>query len=362
MKRLALTVIGLSLSLSGGVQTRAVSDKPLHLRPDRTLKLVEVFRIPGDGEGYVLESIRRLDLDENGCIYTNDSWSSAKKSHLLKFSPDGRFIKDLLRRGEGPGEIQSMFDFAIAGRSLYLHDAMKRKLAVQDLDGAFLKELKKPEWAFDELFGVIGSQLVLGQTQYPAERKTSGLYDIPHKILLLSIDGSAEREVLAIPNQMFFIAQGRGGMSWDPFTAVLGGNLLFVHSIQKYGIKVVDLVSRKIVREFARTFERIPHEMKTWEKDFISKYNAPKRKYESDIDGLLFGDGHLWVKTAAPAEEKRARYDIFDPDGRYLDRFFIDLKGRILKVHGGFVYAEVTDEQDLPALVKYRIDEPLGIR
>ncbi len=115
-----------------------------------------------------------------------------------------------------------------------------------------------------------------------------------------------------------------------------------------------------IVREFERTFRRIPRELSPGEKTFIAKHRAPKRENENDIEQLLFGDGRLWVKVAAPKEEKRACYDIFDPQGRYFDRFFVDLKGRILKVHGGFVYAEITDEEDLPVLVKYRIAEAIG--
>jgi hypothetical protein len=99
MKRFTFVFLCLSLALPVKAQTRTVADKPLHPNPDRVLKLVEALRIPGDGEGYVLEGIRRLDLDESGFIYANDSWSTARESHLLKFSPEGRFIKDLLRRG-----------------------------------------------------------------------------------------------------------------------------------------------------------------------------------------------------------------------------------------------------------------------
>lgn len=364
MKRLAFFLLGLSLSLSVLAQTRIVADKPLHPHPDRVLKLVEALRIPGDGEGYVLEGVRQLDLDGDGNIYTNDGWTSAQKSHLLKFSREGRFIKDLLHRGEGPGEIQSMFDYAVVGRALGLVDFMKRKVVVQSLDGVFTREILTRETSFNDLYGSLGARLVLGRKEYPRQRDRTGLYDIPHEIVLLAVDGGPATVVATIGHQEFFIStgQGAGGMSWDPFTAVVGESFIYVNSTQEYGLKVVDLASGKIVREFARAFERIPHEMKPWEKDFIAKFNAPKRKYEGDIEGLLFGDGRLWVKTAVPAGEKRALYDLFDSEGRYLDRFFIDLNGRILKIHGGFVYAEVKDEEDLPVLVKYRIGEPLGAR
>jgi hypothetical protein len=364
MGRLAWVVVISALTLPLSAQTRAVSSKPLHPNPDRVLKLVEALRIPGDGEGYVLEGIRQLDLDADGSIYTNDGWTSAQKSHLLKFSRDGRFIKDLLRQGEGPGEIQSMFDFALAGRDLGLVDFMRRKVVVQGLDGAYRREISTRESSYDDLCGSLGDRLVLDRKERPSRRDRTGLYDVPHRIVLLPLGGGPETVAATIVNQEFFIstAQGQGGMGWDPFTAVVGGGMAFVSSTREYGIKVVDLASGTVVREFARIFERIPHEMKPWEKDFLSKYNAPKRRYEADIEGLLFADGLLWVKVATPDKEKRACYDLFDPSGRYLDRFFVDLKGRILNVRGGFIYAELKDEEDLPYLVKLRIDEKLGGR
>ncbi len=151
-------------------------------------------------------------------------------------------------------------------------------------------------------------------------------------------------------------------MGWDPFQTVLGEGRLFVNATQSYLIDVLDLASGKIVHEFGRELQRIPYEMSPGMKSFISKYAAPKRRYENDIEGLLFGAGRLWVMGATPKEEKRACYDVFDPAGRYLDRVFIALKGKVLQIHGGCLYAEVTDEQDLPALVKYRIDETIGVQ
>ncbi len=117
MKRFAFILLCLSLAHPGAAQTRAVADKPLHPNPDRVLKLVEVLRIPGDGEGYVLEGIRQLDLDEDGCIYTNDGWTSAKKSHLLKFSREGRFSRTCSAEAKDPARSRIMFDFAILGRT-----------------------------------------------------------------------------------------------------------------------------------------------------------------------------------------------------------------------------------------------------
>jgi hypothetical protein len=366
MKRTALIVFGIGLlaAFLGAQQMRTNPARPLHPHPDRIIKLSEVMRIPGEGQGYVLQGIRTLDLDDQGRIYVCDSWTSGQRSHLLNFSPDGRFLKDLNRQGEGPGEIQSMFDFAVGGPEVFLFDSMKRKLVVVDGQNGSRKEFKKPDWGFNEFYGVWDHWLVFQRHLYPTERKKTGLYDVPHKVVFLAKDGSAEKEVGILTNREFYIsmAQGGGGMNWDPFTAVLAGNRLYVNSTQEYGIQILDLVSGKIVGSFKREFERVAHEPRKWEGEFISKYGAPKRKYERDVTDLLFGDGLLWVETAKPAAEKKLLYDLFDGDGRYVDRISLDFKGRLLKIDRGFLYAEILDAEDLPSLVKYRIDEPLGVR
>ena len=181
---------------------------------------------------------------------------------------------------------------------------------------------------------------------------------------MLAKDGSAEKEAGILVNQHFYVslAQGAGGMNWDPFTAVLGGGRLFINSTQDYGIRILDLEKGKIVASFKREFKRIGREPRKGESDFIANHGAPKRKFERDISDLLFGDGLLWVETAKPAGEKALRYDLFDVEGRYVDRVSLDFKGRLLKIDRGFLYAEILDAEDLPVLVKYRIDEPLGVR
>lgn len=77
------------------------------------LKLEEEFRIDGEGEDYYHNGAMDLQIDNSGNIYICDFWSSGTRAHLLKFSPDGSFIKDLYKQGEGPGEIQSAYFFSL---------------------------------------------------------------------------------------------------------------------------------------------------------------------------------------------------------------------------------------------------------
>jgi len=257
-----------------------------------------------------------------------------------------------------------MFDFVLIGADLFLYDSMKRKIVVMDTEGNFKTEFKKATSELHDLIGTFRDWLIFLRSDGPAERKTSRLYDQRHSIMLVSKDGQSEKELSTITNRLFYIssAQGGGMMRWDPFVAEVGGNRLYVNSAQEYLIEALDLDSGKKVTAFKRKYPRIKHETRDWEMKFIQRYDAPKKKYENDIAGLLFNKGHLWVETSTKDQIKGVLYDVFDIEGRFVDSFFVDIKGQIIRLDGDFLFVSGSDEADLPVLVTYRIAEPVGVR
>jgi len=297
---------------------------PLSKNAGRVLKLVEVMRINGEGDGYYYNGANTLQIDNSGNIYISDFWSSRQRSHFLKFSPDGKFLKDLYKQGEGPGEIQSAFDFAFTESEIYVYDYMKRKIIVMDKDGKFITEFKTKSESFNGLIGIFKDWLVFWRKDYPYERKTSRLYDVRNVIIFVSKDGQREKDFYTFSNKEFLIslAQGLGMMNWDPFISVIGNGKLYVCSSKDYLIEVLDFESGKIISRFKREYSRVKHEKRKWEETFISKYNAPKKKFDSDIEDLLYDRGFLWVKTSTKDELKGYLYDLYESEGRFLDSFY----------------------------------------
>lgn len=331
---------------------------PQNENAGRVLKLEEVLRIDGQGDNYYYNGANMLLLDELGNIYICDSWSSGSRAHLLKFSPDGSFLKDLYKQGEGPGEIQSAYVFVLQGKEVFVYDYMKRKIIVMDNEGSYDYEFKITSGQFNEFIGVFEDWLVFMRRDTPYERKTSKLYDVANVIVFLSKDGQKEKDVHAFSSKAFYIsqAQGGGGMSWDPFIVAMSDDLLFVCRSSEYLIEVLDLETGKIAARFKREYPRVRHEQQKWEKDFVSKFNAPKRKYKNDVKSLFYDRGRLWVQTSTEDEEKGMLFDVFDMKGHFLDSFYINIEGRILKIDGDFLFAAESDEEELPLVVKYRID------
>jgi len=336
-------------------------EEPLNQQAGRVLKLKEEMRIEGVGEGYYFNGVGKLQIDNEGNLYLSDSWSSQQRSHLLKFSPEGKFIMDLYKQGEGPGEIESMYDFALGGFKLFMFDYMKRKVVILNPNGEFIEEFKLESVPVNDFMGVNRDWLVFSRKDYPVERKTSKLYDVKNVVVLISKDGSQKKEFHTFLNKQFFISFARGGgsMNWDPFISSVGNDKLFVCRSMEYLIEVLDLNSGEITHEITREYPRVEYEQRKWEKEFIAKHDAPKRKYENDIKELFTNRDQLWVKTSLSDEDKGSLFDVFNAKGEFIDSFFINIQGRVVKIDGEYLYASESDAEDLPLFVKYRIINPI---
>ncbi len=338
------------------------SKKPLHASPGRTLVLTEVLRIKGEGEGYIFNAPRKFQTIPNGnCLFT-DQWSTQRRPHLMLFSVDGTFVRDILRVGEGPGEIQSMFDFSASDANVCIYDFAKRKFVVLDLEGNLIKEWSEKNERFEEIIGIYGEWIVTRITKRPTDRKKSELYEEKDVLMLVSNNGESKKEIYTFTKRMFYISASQGGgmMFWDPFIATFREGKVFVCHSREYMIEVLDLESKKVLHRFSRDYDRIKHQKEDWEDKFVKNYNAPRIRYEQDIEALYMSDEMLWVKTSTVDDNKGVLFDLFNHDGIFTDSFYIGTKGRILLINGDFIYISEEDKDYLPYIVKYKIEDSVG--
>jgi hypothetical protein len=137
-KRLLLTIFSIfTLSwLASAQQIIENSDKPVSKSAGRTIKLNEVLRIKDEGKEFFFKLPWGLDAADDGSIFVQDM------DKLYKFSPDGKFVKNMVRIGQGPGEItREIENFTVIDNTLILSCASMNKLVTVDLQGKFIKEL-----------------------------------------------------------------------------------------------------------------------------------------------------------------------------------------------------------------------------
>jgi hypothetical protein len=87
----------------------------------------------------ILKTILHIDLCDS-IIFLCDN------DKLLKFGKAGRFIKQIGRKGRGPGEYPSIYDFCIdkTNRLIYISASSIKEILIFDFDGNFIKSFKVP--------------------------------------------------------------------------------------------------------------------------------------------------------------------------------------------------------------------------
>jgi hypothetical protein len=100
------------------------------------VKLVEEIRVsdealPADaGFG----NPRGIAFDSRGRIYVADG----DANHLKVFGPDGKFIRTIGRKGQGPGEFNGPEFVEIGGGRIFVWESMNRRISIFDAEGKFL--------------------------------------------------------------------------------------------------------------------------------------------------------------------------------------------------------------------------------
>ncbi len=113
----------------------------------RVLKLYEVQRIEDAQADYYLKSPRDIQIAPDGSLFVVD------EDQLLKFDVNGQFIKNLYKKGQGPGELEGISDLIISDDALIILQGQPNKLMLISHDGEFIREFR-PEPSVSRLCAV----------------------------------------------------------------------------------------------------------------------------------------------------------------------------------------------------------------
>jgi sugar lactone lactonase YvrE len=80
----------------------------------------------------------------NGDIFVTDSHRNGKNNRVVKFTRDGKFVKEWGRKGSGAGEISEPHTIAMDSRGrLFVGDRENNRIQIFDQDGKYLDEWRQ---------------------------------------------------------------------------------------------------------------------------------------------------------------------------------------------------------------------------
>jgi hypothetical protein len=299
------------------------SSKPQSKNAGRILELEELMRITDESDDFYFKRPFSLNLDQEGFIYFQDD------DFFLKFSQEGDYVGNLSHQGQGPGEVQSL-RYNIQGETINAWDTRGRKVVLYDLDGQFLREFKPEQHFGMRMVGHYGDSLIFSIYDMPNPEERKGMIEVNHHILLISKDSGEEKEIGALPVPWYVTSTS--GVTYAPFLVLPNedGSTLFINDFPEYRIKVMDTSTGEILRIFQRKYKRV----KAPERPPRPGDTRPERKYLYDISYMIRNEEQIWVWTSTADEDKGVLFDVFSPDGEYLDSFYIPKEVSFMYVKG----------------------------
>jgi hypothetical protein len=309
----------------------------------------------GDEEGiedFIFSQIRSIQVDEEENIYVLDS----KEVCVKVFDKNGKHVRTFGKRGQGPGEIQLPSRmYLVAGKEILIYDAGNSRLSYYSPDGKCLREISTGKHFFsraipDSKGNIITQLLVPGDTLvYEIKKFDSNLNP------LVTI-GSIEEE--------------RAPYVLNIVTPTLNVRLMTNDNIawgypKKYEIFVVSpegKTLRKIVKDY-NPVKITEEEKEGLIKDTFGDQGLPsgfKLEFPKNYYPYYFficgDDGRIYVRTYEKDKEGNFKYDVFDPEGRYIANFLLPGIDFLYVVKNNKMYSMVwEDEKGIPVVKRYAV-------
>lgn len=333
-------------------------EKPLGTNAGRVLKLEEIFRITDESGDFYFSRPLNLKEDSEGYIFIID------ENQFLKFSADGKYLKNLFIKGRGPGEIATQYhsglSYFLLKDDIFLYDRDGSKIIHMNGDGNLIEEIRLKMTRLQRMYGLTDEGFIF-INESRNDRKKSGFQDVDMSIIAVSEDGSYGKNVLVFPKKIYWSRTSGGEFSvdWARFYGLYDSKTqkIFVSHTDEYKIVLADLGKGQVIKRFKRKYTRVKYVMpeRLKQSPFYKRFNPPKKKYEDDILGLFFYKNHLWIKTSTKDEKKGTLFDVFNKEGKYVDNFYFKLNGTLMTTHGDFIFVLEKDEDKNFQIVKYKI-------
>ena len=294
-------------------------------------------------EEYMFSEIRDIAVDDEERIYVLDS----KEAHIKVFDKNGKYVKTISKKGQGPGEIGFPRSVFITSQNeIMVPDISNRRLAFFSLEGKFIRNISTAKMnlrstRIDSEGNIIGVVAVIDEE------------DLRHEIKKFDSDLNYLYS--------FISSLAPSPRRFNPFMPVLRWDLTTNDQIvcgypKKYEIDIFDSKG-KVIRKIMKDYE--PVEITKEEIERIEELPPTIKlsilKYKSAYQGLIAGDeGEIYILTwERIANGDGYYYDIFDSEGKYVAKISLKATPQVLKKNKLYTIEE--DEKGYQAVKRYKV-------
>lgn len=334
----------------------------------RLVKLTEVMQICDVGEKYYFEFPHNLKISPDGSIFIQD------QGQFLQFDSNGRFIRNLFKKGQGPGEMQWIGNYFFHGDTIIVHEPWTDKILLFDIHGKFVREFRiQTKTSLGRFLLFWNGTFYFLSSERPPIKKTS-VIDVRQKLIGIAQDGEEIKEMTEFPTKGYIAVGRQGGRTFYDISFVIAvpyqKKFLFISHTQEYSVKLYDVEKEEVTRIFKRDYRRVktPRDAKREGGAMLDgkRILPPRQKFLNDVQNLLVFNSRLWVVTSMMDKEKGTLVDVYDSEGQYIDNFYIKFPENLVRIYHGYTAMDIsgdylfTIEQNkdgIYSIKKYKIED-----
>jgi hypothetical protein len=303
-------------------------------------------------DNYLFDSPAEVRVGEDGLIYISD-W---RFNNVRCFDEDGQYLRTIGRTGQGPGEFESIRFCLSNDGKIYFMDTMNERISILDAEGNFINSFKALNLIIGH-FSILSDKhnniYISREFRREKDRYRMTIYryntygdEIMHygeflgdRLILYERDGK--------------MMQSRRSLFPITVWIVTHDGRLYAGYSGTYRISVYE-PNGSLSFKFGREYDPIP-DRENWlhgTSDFLPAFY---RNWQFD------DSGNLWIELLRTIGQEEIVYDVFSPEGIYLNQFRIE--HRISCIKDCKAYCIVHSEQGLPLItrnkmIKTAIEDP----
>jgi len=291
-------------------------------------------------EEQVFKIISDIAVNENEDIYILDS----NLRQIRVFDKNGKYIRDISKSGQGPGEFQFPVQILISpNQEFVINDMMIRRLLFYSLEGEFKRAT--PTWKIGRPLRVLfnSNNEVFGEVLLGGDKQGFSLRRFSTELEELGTIATKERDKLPLLESL------SPKIAWN----ISKEDEIIWGDSENYEIYIEDK-NGKLVKEIIKKYrpERIIEEEYSEQIDrkFGGRPIPPEfaqelPKYYPAFQSFAMDDsGRLFVHTFEKDENGEGYYnDVFDAAGKYIVKILLETHPRLWKK--GKLYSTEADEE-----------------
>lgn len=308
-------------------------------------------------------------------------------SELLFYDPEGRFVRRVGGRGEGPGEFRALELQRFPGDSLAVLDRTARRVTVLDSAGRPVRTRPYPSEGEGSLPDGVADCLAPGVAGVMADDRllvmgwlciqylgSAGIRSFRGTSSVVGPEGAREVLTIELP---FYLEQGGGpgtsirtsALPFPPAYSTLAmqdGFLVGVGTDRDIRVYASDGSLRRVIREL-EPLPSVTPEHRALARRLREEAGNPlhddvpfPERFPGWTGLVLDDEGRIWAREFPEPAEERERWWIYAPEGRRLARVLLPARFTLSSVRGGRLFGLSRDPLDVQRLEVHRLTDLPG--